>query len=70
MFRNYFYLFQLALLDFGASREYDKEFMDMYIEVIEAAANGNRKKVLKLSKDMGFLTGYESKVRVHIYSNR
>ncbi|XP_063218139.1 atypical kinase COQ8B, mitochondrial [Bacillus rossius redtenbacheri] len=62
---NFFYnpdTDQLLLLDFGASREYSREFMDQYIEVIRAAADGDRDKVLRLSKDIGFLTGYESKV--------
>lgn len=36
--------------------------MDKYISVIKAAADGDRKKVLLMSRDMGFLTGYESKV--------
>nr|CAD7438825.1 unnamed protein product [Timema bartmani] len=53
---------QLALLDFGASREYSRSFMDQYIEIIRGAADGDRDKVLRLSRDIGFLTGYESKV--------
>lgn len=36
--------------------------MDNYIEVIKAASKGDRDKVLHLSRDMKFLTGYESKV--------
>lgn len=60
---------QLALLDFGASRGYDREFMDKYIEVIRGAADGDREKVLVLSRDMGFLTGYESKVMEDAHVN-
>lgn len=37
--------------------------MDKYIEIIKGASEGDRDKVLKLSREMGFLTGYESKVR-------
>ncbi|KAJ8870711.1 hypothetical protein PR048_029736 [Dryococelus australis] len=62
---NFFYnpdTRQLSLLDFGASREYCREFMDQYIEIIRAAADGDTDKVLKISKDIGFLTGYESKI--------
>lgn len=62
---NFFYnpkTKQLILLDFGATRDYKKEFMDKYIEVIKGAADGDRKKVLELSREMGFLTGYESKL--------
>lgn len=55
---------QMILLDFGASRPYSKIFMDQYIQVIKAAADCDKKKVLELSRNMGFLTGYESKVCV------
>lgn len=55
-------LLQLILLDFGASRPYSKTFIDMYIEVIRGAADGDRDRILQISRDIGFLTGYESKV--------
>uniref|UniRef100_A0A8D0BBT7 Coenzyme Q8B n=1 Tax=Salvator merianae TaxID=96440 RepID=A0A8D0BBT7_SALMN len=53
---------KIALLDFGASREFSKEFTDHYIEVVRAAADGDRAKVLQKSKDLRFLTGFETKV--------
>ncbi|XP_051900158.1 atypical kinase COQ8B, mitochondrial isoform X2 [Pristis pectinata] len=53
---------KLTLLDFGASREFGKEFTDNYIEVVRAAADGDRGKVLQKSRDLKFLTGYETKV--------
>ena len=53
---------QLALLDFGACRDYDKEFVDKYLNLIHGAAVKDREKVLKYSKELGFLTGYEPKV--------
>ena len=49
------------MLDFGASREYGKKFVDSYIRILEGAAEGNRQKVLEYSQALGFLTGYESK---------
>ncbi|XP_035529647.1 atypical kinase COQ8A, mitochondrial isoform X2 [Morone saxatilis] len=52
---------KVALLDFGATRGFDKSFTDTYIEIINAAANQNREGVLQRSRDMKFLTGYESK---------
>uniref|UniRef100_A0A069DW72 ABC1 atypical kinase-like domain-containing protein n=1 Tax=Panstrongylus megistus TaxID=65343 RepID=A0A069DW72_9HEMI len=61
---NFFYnqnTRKLILLDFGATRSYDKAFMDKYISVIKAAADGDRKQVLIMSREMGFLTGFESK---------
>ncbi|XP_062406365.1 atypical kinase COQ8A, mitochondrial [Sardina pilchardus] len=61
---NFFYdpqTHRVALLDFGATRGFEKSFTDTYIEIIKAAADGNREGVLKKSIDMKFLTGYESK---------
>ncbi|XP_071353575.1 atypical kinase COQ8A, mitochondrial isoform X2 [Trachinotus anak] len=52
---------KVALLDFGATRGFDKSFTDTYIEIIKAAAERNREGVLQRSRDMKFLTGYESK---------
>ncbi|XP_047040351.1 atypical kinase COQ8B, mitochondrial-like isoform X1 [Helicoverpa zea] len=62
---NFFYnptTKQVILLDFGATREYSKEFMDQYIEIIHAASLGDRDAILRMSKEMKFLTGYESKI--------
>uniref|UniRef100_A0A2A4JQT9 ABC1 atypical kinase-like domain-containing protein n=1 Tax=Heliothis virescens TaxID=7102 RepID=A0A2A4JQT9_HELVI len=62
---NFFYnptTKQVILLDFGATREYSKEFMDQYIEIIHAASLGDRNAILQMSKEMKFLTGYESKI--------
>ncbi|MCI4395869.1 hypothetical protein PGIGA_G00197010 [Pangasianodon gigas] len=52
---------KVALLDFGATRGFDESFTDNYIEIIKAAADGDREGVLKHSVDMKFLTGFESK---------
>ncbi|TKC36745.1 hypothetical protein EI555_011278, partial [Monodon monoceros] len=52
---------QVILLDFGASREFGTEFTDHYIEVVMAAANGDRDRVLQKSRDLKFLTGFETK---------
>ncbi|XP_041809133.1 atypical kinase COQ8A, mitochondrial [Chelmon rostratus] len=53
---------KVALLDFGATRGFDKSFTDTYIEIINAAAKQDREGVLQRSRDMKFLTGYETKV--------
>ena len=53
---------QIVLIDFGASREYRREFVDDYIHVIHGAAVNDRAQVLDYSTRLGFLTGYESKV--------
>uniref|UniRef100_A0A668A909 Atypical kinase COQ8A, mitochondrial n=1 Tax=Myripristis murdjan TaxID=586833 RepID=A0A668A909_9TELE len=52
---------KVALLDFGATRGFDKSFTDTYIEVIKAASEQDREGVLQRSRDMKFLTGYETK---------
>ena len=54
---------QISLLDFGATRAYSRRFTDDYIRVIMAASVGDRQAVLEGSQKLGFLTGYESKVR-------
>ncbi|CAG5136898.1 unnamed protein product, partial [Candidula unifasciata] len=62
---NFFYnpaTDKLILLDFGASREFSKTFVQKYIRVIKAAADRDRQKVLLGSRELGFLTGYETKV--------
>ncbi|XP_036406295.1 atypical kinase COQ8A, mitochondrial [Megalops cyprinoides] len=67
---NFFYdpqTHRIALLDFGATRGFDVSFTDVYIEIIKAAADGNREEVLKRSIDMKFLTGYESKAMVNAH---
>ncbi|CAH1112860.1 unnamed protein product [Psylliodes chrysocephalus] len=53
---------QMLLLDFGASREYSKGFIDQYIKILKAAFDDDRQAVLEGSKQLGFLTGYESKI--------
>ncbi|XP_059368358.1 atypical kinase COQ8A, mitochondrial [Carassius carassius] len=67
---NFFYdpqTHRVALLDFGATRGFEESFTDLYIEIIKAAADGNREEVLKRSIDMKFLTGYESKAMVNAH---
>ena len=62
---NYFYdpnTDQIILLDFGATREYDKDFVDSYIKVIHAAAVQDREAVEHGLIKLGFVTGYEAKV--------
>lgn len=48
-------------MDFGATRSFDQKFLSDYLRIIKAAADNNRELVLNFSKEMGFLTGYESK---------
>jgi len=53
---------KIGLLDFGATREYRPEFVNTYFKIIDCAAHQDREGVLKFSRELGFLTGYESQV--------
>ncbi|XP_042342460.1 atypical kinase COQ8B, mitochondrial isoform X2 [Plectropomus leopardus] len=61
---NFFYnsdTNKVVLLDFGACRGYPESFTDDYIQVVYAASVGDRATVLSKSKDLKFLTGFETK---------
>jgi len=51
----------LYLLDFGATRAYSVDFMDKYIKIVYGAAVNNRKLIMDISHEIGFLTGEENK---------
>ncbi|RDW70141.1 hypothetical protein BP5796_08538 [Coleophoma crateriformis] len=61
---------KLELLDFGASREYPKEFITKYTRLLAAASKSDRNTVRDLSIGLGYLTGHESKAMLdaHIKS--
>ncbi|XP_044749020.1 atypical kinase COQ8B, mitochondrial [Coccinella septempunctata] len=58
---------QIMLLDFGASREYSKDFMDKYVRILKAAYDSDRETIRNISGEIGFFTGYESKVMVEAH---
>ena len=60
----------MYLLDFGASRKFEKSFTDSYIQIIKGAATGDRDLILKNSQKLGFLTGMETKVNLPCIVNR
>eukprot|EP00741_Cyanophora_paradoxa_P004047 tig00000760_g3931.t1 len=51
----------IKLIDFGACREYPPEFVDDYIEIVHAAAERDRQRLVDASIRLHFLTGDESK---------
>ncbi|KAG1474818.1 hypothetical protein G6F56_000113 [Rhizopus delemar] len=60
---NFFYnKNQVELLDFGACREYSKEFLEKYGRILLSAADNNREGVWNHSKALGFVTGYETEI--------
>lgn len=70
---NFFYdpkTDKVILLDFGATREFHKKFVDDYIRIIKSARDQDRDGILKWSQATGFLTGYETKImeKAHIDS--
>jgi aarF domain-containing kinase len=49
-----------SLIDFGATREYSKEFVDGYLRIVWASANMDEDRLMEQSYKMGFLTGEEN----------
>ncbi|KAK9883591.1 hypothetical protein WA026_001767 [Henosepilachna vigintioctopunctata] len=58
---------QIMLLDFGASREYSKEFMDKYVRILKAAYDSDRETIRNISGEIGFFTGYESNIMIEAH---
>ncbi|GAV74682.1 ABC1 domain-containing protein [Cephalotus follicularis] len=57
----------INLIDFGAARDYPKIFVDNYLRMVIACANGDRDAVIEMSKRLGFLTGMESEVMLEAH---
>ena len=51
---------QLELIDFGATREYTPEFMDVYGKLLDAAIEQDREAAIRYSNELGYFTGQES----------
>jgi predicted unusual protein kinase regulating ubiquinone biosynthesis (AarF/ABC1/UbiB family) len=54
---------QIQLIDFGASREYTKQFMDSWFTLLNAALTGDKAGMKEESLKIGYLTGEENDVR-------
>ncbi|KAF3436625.1 hypothetical protein FNV43_RR23717 [Rhamnella rubrinervis] len=50
----------INLIDFGAARDFPKSFVDDYLRMVLACANGDRDVVIQMSQRLGFLVGTES----------
>lgn len=59
-----------GLIDFGAAREFSKEFVDGYLRIVWASANQDVDTLLQQSRTMKFLTGDENPqmIRAHTMS--
>lgn len=58
---------RLELLDFGASREYSGQFITLYARNLQAASRGDRSACKDMSVELGYLTGYESKLMTNAH---
>ncbi|DAZ98020.1 TPA: hypothetical protein N0F65_004510 [Lagenidium giganteum] len=58
----------IGLIDFGAAREYNEDFVNEYFKIVWAAANEDEQTMMDYSLKMKFLTGDESQAmkRAHI----
>ncbi|KAG7879852.1 hypothetical protein KL905_001345 [Ogataea polymorpha] len=61
---------KIELLDFGACRDFNKDFITTYLNCLRASVKKDYDRVQKYSKDMGFLTGLEtdSMTQAHVES--
>ncbi|XP_024018175.1 protein ABC transporter 1, mitochondrial [Morus notabilis] len=58
----------INLIDFGAARDYPKRFVDDYLRMVLACANGDRDAVIEMSQRLGFLTGMESEIMLEAHA--
>ncbi|KAK8849455.1 hypothetical protein IAR55_004788 [Kwoniella newhampshirensis] len=58
---------QIQLIDFGASREYSKEFMDGWYRLLKSALVGDREAMRVESLNLGYLTGEEEDVMLEAH---
>ena len=56
-----------SLIDFGAAREYSKEFVDGYLRIVWASANQDEETLMEQSRRMKFLTGDENADMLHAH---
>ncbi|ERN03201.1 protein ABC transporter 1, mitochondrial isoform X1 [Amborella trichopoda] len=52
----------INLIDFGATREYPRRFVDDYLRMVMACASFDKYAVIEMSQRLGFLTGQESEI--------
>ena len=60
---------KLVLIDLGAGRGFDKYFVDNYMGIVHGASENDIKKILECSKNIGVVTGEESKRTLQAHIN-
>ncbi|KAK4685040.1 aarF domain-containing kinase, partial [Tremellales sp. Uapishka_1] len=58
---------RIQLIDFGASREYSKEFMDGWYRLLRSAMEGDREGMRVESLNLGYLTGEEEPIMLEAH---
>ncbi|BFI41640.1 aarF domain-containing kinase [Marchantia polymorpha subsp. ruderalis] len=58
----------INLIDFGAARDFSKQFVDDYLRMVLACANKDRDQVLEMSIRLGFLTGDEARTMMDAHT--
>ena len=56
-----------TLIDFGATREYPKSFVDGYLRIVWASANRDEDTLMAQSRKMDFLTGEENDLMLNAH---
>lgn len=56
------------MLDFGAGREFDNEFLDHYMQIIYGAYKSDKDLILHHSHRINFLTGEENKEMLNAHN--
>ena len=56
-----------SLIDFGATREFPKPFVDGYLRIVWASANQDEDTLMAQSRRMGFLTGEENETMLNAH---
>ncbi|KIK95697.1 hypothetical protein PAXRUDRAFT_826752 [Paxillus rubicundulus Ve08.2h10] len=58
---------QVSLVDFGATREYTKEFMDNWLHLLQAAASEDRTACIDWSLKLRYITGEEDEIMLNAH---
>ncbi|EJD42990.1 ABC1-domain-containing protein [Auricularia subglabra TFB-10046 SS5] len=53
---------QLGLVDFGATREYGRQFIDDWLRLLRAAVAEDEEECVRMSMKLGYLTGEEDEI--------
>ena len=56
-----------TLIDFGATREFSKSFVDGYLRIVWASANRDEETLMAQSRKMNFLTGEENEIMLNAH---